>query len=128
MNMKFDNQRKFQTISFDGKAYLKFANHSYDSCQIKHLCLTGFFIKGDFLKCRARNCSVQIFHTDEHGNNSLKASAKVILQNDKGIGLNFTEMTFENYLLLQTILINKSKSPEIILRELPNNSPFFISD
>jgi len=126
--MKFDDQRKFHRVNFDGRVNLKFLNYSYDYCQIKNLCLTGLFIEGNFLQRRAKNCNIQIFHNDKYGNNSLKASAEVVWGNAKGIDLKFTTMTLENYLLLQTTLINKAEDPEIILRELPNDCPFFISD
>ena len=124
--MRIDNRRKFQRIDFDGKVDLKFVNYSYDCCQVKNLSLTGMFIEGNFLGRKARNCNVQIFHEDNNGNNSLRASAKVVWKNNEGIALEFTTMTFENYLLLQTTLINKAEEPEIILRELPKNYPFFI--
>lgn len=124
--MKIDNRRKFQRIDFDGKVDLKFVNYSYDSCQVKNLSLTGLFVEGKFLKRKAKNCHVQIFHKDNYENNSLRAAAKVVWKNDQGVGLEFTTMTFENYLLLQTTLINKADEPETILRELPKNCPFFI--
>jgi len=125
--MEIDNQRKFQRIDFDGMVELKFVNYSYDSCLVKNISLTGLFIEGNFPKCKAINCHVQIFHKDKDGNNSLRALARVVWKNNEGIGLKFTEMTFENYLLLQTTLINKSRESEPILRELPENCPFLIS-
>ena len=127
-NMENDNRRKFQRIDFDGKVDLKFVNYSYDSCPVKNISLTGLFIEGNFLKRKAINCHVQIFHKDKNGNNSLRALAKVVRKNNEGLGLQFTAMTFENYLLLQTTLINKAKESEPILRELPENSPFLISN
>ena len=126
--MEIDNRRKFQRIDFDGKVELKFANYSYDSCPVKNISLTGLFIEGNFRKSKAINCHVQIFHKDKNGNNALRALAKVVWKNNEGIGLEFTTMSFENYLLLQTTLINKAKEPEPILRELPNNCPFLISN
>ena len=126
--MEIDNRRKFQRIKYDGKAGLKFLNFTYDCYQVKNLNLTGLFIEGNFLKNKAKNCHVQIFHKDKQGNNSLKALAKVVWKNDEGIGLKFTSMTFENYLLLQTTLINNAEESGNILRELPNTSPFFISN
>ena len=65
MKMKFDDQRKFHRVNFDGRVNLKFLNYSYDYCQIKNLCLTGLFIEGNFLKRKAINCHVQIFHKDK---------------------------------------------------------------
>ena len=126
--MKNDNRRKFQRIDFDGNVELKFVNYSYDSCPVKNISLTGLFIEGNFQKRKAINCHVQIFHKDKNGNNSLRALAKVVWKNNEGIGLKFTAMTFENYLLLQTTLINKAKESEPILREIPKNCPYLISN
>ena len=126
--MKNDNRRKFQRIDFDGNVELKFVNYNYDSCPVKNISLTGLFIEGNFQKRKAINCHVQIFHKDKNGNNSLRALAKVVWKNNEGIGLKFTAMTFENYLLLQTTLINKAKESEPILREIPKNCPYLISN
>ena len=126
MNMKFDNQRKFHRVNFDGMVNLKFNDDSYDCCQIKNLSLTGMFVIGNFQQ-QMGNCLVKLFHKEKCGNNSLQASGEVVWSNVEGVDLKFTTMSFENYMLLQTTLINKAEHPAIILRELPKNCPFEIS-
>ena len=125
--MKFDNRRNFHRINFAGKVNLQFIDNRYDGCQIKNLSLTGMFIKGNFQQQREINCLVRLFHKENSGNNSLRASGEVVWNNDEGVGLRFTSMTFENYMLLQTTLINKAEQPVAILRELPKNCPFEIT-
>ena len=84
------------------------------------------FVKGNF-KQQEGNCLVRVFHKETSGNNSLQASGEVVWNNDEGIGLKFTSMSFENYMLLHTTLINKAAQPALVLHELPENSPFEIT-
>ena len=75
-----------------------------------------------------KDCEIQLFHNDKSGNNSLRASAEVVWSDAGGIGLKFTNMTFENYMLLMTTLINNAELPSIVLNQFPKNSPFEISN
>ena len=126
--MESNNRRKFQRIEFDGMACLKIGEHVYDCCPIKDLSLTGMFIAGNFQKHKVKKCTVKIFHKENDELNSLLATGKVVRVNEEGIGLRFTEMSFENYVLLQTTLSNKAEEPTIILREFPEKIPFKIKD
>ncbi len=126
MNIKFENQKKFHRVNFDGMVSLKFNDDSYDCCQVKDLSLTGMFVKGNFQQ-QVGDCLINLFHKEKCGNNSLQASGEIVWSNDEGVALKFTTMSFENYILLQTTLINKAEQPATILRELPKDSPFEIS-
>ena len=127
MNMKHKNRRKFHRINFDGKANIKFIDDSYDCCHVKDLSLAGMFVKGNFQRHQMEYCHVQLFHKEKSGNNSLHVSARVVWINDEGVGLRFTTMSFENYMLLHTTLINKAEQPAVILYEFPESSPFEIT-
>ena len=127
MNMKIYNRRKFHRINFDGQASLDFINGSYECCQIKNLSLTGMFVAGEFQRQHLENCRIVVFHKEKSGNNCLRASGKVVWCNDEGVGLEFTTMSFENYMLLLTTLVDKAEQPAVILREFPKNCPFEIS-
>ena len=85
------------------------------------------FVTGRFKQHQAEDCHVKIFHKEKDVNNCIQALGKVVWSNDEGIGLEFTSMTFENYILLQTTISNNAEQPEIVLREFPNNYPFEIS-
>lgn len=122
------NRRKFLRIDFDGKVNLKFDDNNYDCCRIKNLCLTGICVKTDLKNQVSKRCFIKIFHNEKFGNNSICASAKVVWINDEDVGLKFTKMTLENYILLQTTLTNKAKQPEIILREFPLDYPFEVNE
>ena len=85
------------------------------------------FVVGNFQQHQVENCHIRLFHKEKSGNNCLRASGKVVWNNNEGVGLKFTAMTFENYMLLLTTLINKAKLPAIILREFPKNPPFEVN-
>lgn len=125
--MEFDNRRKFQRININGKVNLEFTKSRFDCCKLKNLSLTGMFVKGDFKRRKLKNCHVRMYHEDTSGHNCLQATGKVVWMSDDGLGLQFTSMTFENYMLLQTTLVNYAEEPVMILREFPKDSPFEIS-
>jgi hypothetical protein len=127
MDMKVQNRRNFYRINFDGMANVEIGNENYDCCQVKNLSLTGMFVKGNFQQ-QVGDCLINLFHKEKCGNNSLQASGEIVWSNDEGVDLKFTTMSFENYILLQTTLINKAEQPATILRELPKDSPFEISN
>lgn len=128
MIMNNTNRRKFHRIDFDGKAELEFSGTAYDYCEVKNLSLTGMCVLGEFKDKRFKDCSVKLFHKEKSGNNSLKATGKIVWRSDEAVGLRFTAMTFENYMLLQTTLVNKAQNPEVVLREFPPKFPFKIID
>ena len=124
MNIKFENRRKYHRINFDGTVNLEFRRHSYGYLQVKDLSLTGMFVKGNFQQRSMENCHIKIFHKEKSGNNCLRALGEIVWSNDEGVGLKFTTMTVENYILLQTTLIYQAENPEIVLREFPQECPF----
>lgn len=127
MTMTTDNRRQFHRIDFDGMADLSFFTKSYGACQVKNLSLTGMCVLGHFRKHRQQDCLVKLFHKEKTGNNCFHATGTVVWSSSEGIGLRFARMSFENYMLLQTTLIQKADQPEVILRELPSEVPFEIT-
>ena len=127
MNIKFDNRRKYHRVNFDGKADLDFITASHNYCQVKNLSSTGMFLLGNFQQQNLKYCRIVLFHKEKSRNNCLRASGEFVWGNAEGVGLRFTSMTFENYMLLHTTLINKTEQPAIILREFPKDCPFEIS-
>lgn len=128
MDKKPVNQRKFHRIEFAGAACIKIEEHSYDCCLIKDLSLTGLFIKGNFQKHEMENCVVRIFSDKNSDQDSVLATGKVVRVNNEGMALHFTEMTFENYLLLKSTLVENAEKSLVIMREFPDAPPFEIND
>ena len=127
MNIKFENRRKFHRINFDGQVNLDFMGVRYDHCQINNLCLSGMFVTGDFPKQQDENCFINFSHKAKSEEIYLQASAKIVWDNEEGVGLQFTSMKFDRYMLLLTTLINNAEQPSIILHEFPKSSPFEIT-
>ncbi len=125
--MKPENRRRFHRIDFDGTVNVQFAHRSYDCCQVKNLSLTGMFVKGKFKRKQVDDCRVKVFHKEPEGNNCLQALGRVVWRSEEGVGLTFTSMSFEDYMLLQTTLRDKADEPEVVLREFPQSCPFEIT-
>lgn len=122
-----NSRRKFHRVRFDGTANLEFCSDRYDCVEVENLSLGGMCVKGQVQRAQDKECKIQLFHKDKSGNNSLRAYAEVVWSSSAGTGLKFTNMTFENYMLLMTTLINNAKLPEIVLHQFPKKTPFEIS-
>ena len=130
LNMKITNRRKFHRINLSERVDLEFIDDSYDCCQIKNLSLTGVFITGNFQKYDGKYCLVNFYQTEKSTNLklSLRASAKIVRKNDKGIAIEFVSMSLESYMFLQSTLIDDAEEPLVIRQELPENYPFKITN
>ena len=127
MNIKLDNRRKFSRIIFDGKARLQFVDNSYTYCKTQNISIGGMFISGIFSQKKAENCQICLFHNAKSGCPGLAGSATVIWNNNEGIGLKFTSMTYVSYMVLLTTLINNAEQPALILHGIPKDYPFEIN-
>ena len=128
MKEKNKNRRKYQRVHFKGQLSLNFGNDSYRHCQVKNISLTGMFISGCFDNRHNQRCLIQLSHNSDSEKKHIKASGKVIWNNDAGAGVEFTSMTFDSYMSLLTALVNGAEEPVIILNEFPILCPYTISD
>ena len=126
--MKIKNRRKFHRINFSERVDLEFVDESYDSCQVKNLSLTGMFVIGKFPHKQEDNCQIDLFHKTESSKTCLHASATVVWESEMGVGLRFTSMTRNSYMLLLSTLINNAEQSAIILHEFPKSCPFIIEN
>ena len=129
MNIEPDKHRKFSRIHFDRLVKLDFSRERYYS-KVKNLSLTGVFITGNFQKYDGKYCLVNLYQTEKSTNLklSLRASAKVVRKNDKGIAIEFVSMSLESYMFLQSTLIDDAEAALVIRQELPENYPFKITN
>lgn len=129
MNIEPDNHRKFSRIHFDRLVKLDISHDRYYS-KVKNLSLTGVFITGNFQKYDGKYCLANFYQTEKSTNLklSLRASAKVVRKNDKGIAIEFVSMSLESYMFLQSTLIDDAEEPLVIRQELPENYPFKITN
>ena len=98
--MKIKNRRKFHRINLSERVDLEFSDESYDCCRVKNLSLTGMFVAGKFPHKHEGNCQIDLFHKTKSSETCLQASATVVWGNAMGVGLRFTSMTQDSYMLL----------------------------
>ena len=127
MNIKFENRRRFHRINFDGQVNLDFMGDQHNHCQIKNLSLTGMFVTGNFPPPQTKSCLINISHNRKSEKIHLRASGKVVRSTVDGIGVNFTSMTLDNYMLLHATLIDEAEFPLVLLSEFPEICPFEIT-
>ena len=123
-----DKRRKFTRIHFDRLVNLGFTDNSYDHCRIQNLSISGMFAIGTFQQQIGENCHIDLVQKGISTNLTLRASAKVVWTNDEGVAVEFTSMTFDSYMFLQTTLLCEVENPLSIVCEFPDNCPFQITD
>jgi len=120
------NKRKFSRIEFSQRANIKFQGTNYENCMIKDLSLTGMFVFGTFSQQEGNKCLIKYSQTSSTSHFYFKAAARVVRKNEEGIGIIFTSMPPNSYMLLETTLLYESKDPLSIGLQLPDNCPFEI--
>lgn len=117
-------RRRFSRISFDAQASLEFATRSYDITTVENVSLVGFFIRGSFQQKIGDHCVVKLFPERMGSHSRFFAAAKVVRKNEAGIGIEFTSMSHESYMLLQVTLLYEAEDPTSVGCEFPEESPF----
>jgi hypothetical protein len=124
--MTVENKRRFSRIDFSQQANIKFRGTNYENCMIKDLSLTGMFVFGQFPQEADDKCLIKYSQTSATSHFYFKAAARVVRKNDEGIGIVFTSMPPNSYMLLETTLLYESQDPLSIGLQLPDNCPFEI--
>ena len=112
-----ETRRKFTRIHFDRQVKLEFIDDSFYS-EVKNLSLTGMFIIGNFQKLESKYCLIDLYQTKKSANFSLRASAKVVRNNDKGIAVQFISMPLDSCKFLQSTLPKPEDFPFKITGDL----------
>ena len=123
-----DTGRKFPRFHCDHHANLEFISGSYDNCWIKNVSLTGMYSRWVFPQQAGEYCLVNLLQTEITTDVNFHASAKVVWKNDEGIGIEFTSMSMDHYMFLQTTLFNKVEDLFIIGQIFPENYPYKVTD
>ena len=126
IRMNSDNRRQFLRVDFGGHVCLNFTYDRYDRCQVKDLSLAGLSVLGNFRNLQLKNCQIKLFNETNNETINMQATGKVVWCNEAGVGLKYTEMTFNNYVLLLKTLMKNVEQPSIILHEFSKRSPFLL--
>ena len=113
--MSVQEKRHHERIHFERRVQIDFFTEVYDQCQVKNISLSGIFVTGKF--------------THNVEDLKLEALAKVVRQEDEGIALHFTSMSFESLLSLEMILLYqlREKTADTEMK-LPKDLPFEINE
>ena len=125
--MKTPERRKFHRIQYDGQVKVKLAGESDNFFSAGNLSLTGLFVQGNFQQTPDQDCLIQFVRKEKPENTYLEMIGKVVWSNENGMGVKFTSMKFNNYMLLISTLINNAEQPAIILSEIPKDCPYEIA-
>ena len=127
--MTEQERRRFVRIHFERQAQLEFFTEIYDKCQVKNISTGGMFVVGKFPQDIEKKCYVNVTQSSPNNYLTFQALAKVVRQDDQGIALEFTSMSFESLLSLEMILLFQEKE-KISHSEmkLPEVLPFEISE
>jgi len=117
-------KRDYVRIHFESQARVEFLTEVYDKCQVKNISSGGMFVNGNFPPILDDQCYVNLTQTSKRICLTLRALAKIVRQDDEGIALRFTSMSFESLLSLEMILLyqerEETSDTEITLpKELP---------
>lgn len=127
--MDQQERRQHVRIHFERSVQVEFFTEVFNDCQVRNVSLGGMFVIGQFSRDLDDKCYVNLV---QRGNNTyltLQALAKIVRQDDNGIGLQFTAMSFESLMSLEMILLfqEREKSPDAEIK-IPDVLPFEISE
>ena len=127
--MSVQEKRHHERIHFERRVQIDFFTEVYDQCQVKNISLSGMFVTGKFTHNVEDMCYVNLVQKGRNVYLKLEALAKVVRQEDEGIALHFTSMSFESLLSLEMILLYqlREKTADTEMK-LPKDLPFEINE
>lgn len=127
--MSVREKRRHERIHFERQVQIDFFTEVYNQCQIKNISLSGMFVAGKFTQNVDDQCYVNLVQKGKNVYLALEALAKVVRQEEEGIALHFTSMSFESLLSLEMILLyqEREKSADIEMK-FPKELPFEINE
>lgn len=109
MFIELDVQREYARVPFKRYVDIEFISDTYGHCQVKDLSLNGMFIIGKFKNYEGKLCIISLEQNVSTTELSLSALAKVVRQDEKGMAIQFSSMTFESYIYLQVFLLHEAR-------------------
>jgi hypothetical protein len=123
------NGRKHQRINLFRVAGITFHGRNHRHLYpIQDISLAGMFITGRLESSQGTSCSISLAERWSGEVFVMNFTGKVARHNQKGIGIQFTEMALKSYELLQTLLLYGSSDPLALCQEFAKGYPFEISE
>ena len=127
MLIEADVEREHVRVPFNRHIDMEFVSDRYEHCHAANLSLNGMFINGDFKKHKGKLCNIELVQSRFPTELSLHALAKVVRQDENGIAVTFSSMTYESYIYLQTLLY-EAQDNITIKQMLKEDCPFELTD
>lgn len=122
-------KRRYVRIPITRHVQLFFSSRRYDDCQLRNISLGGLYINGKFDQKVDEECVVNLTQTTQSTSLTFKADARVVRQDDGGVALEFTSMSFKSLLSLEMILLYEPREDgEENKIELPEDLPFKVTE
>lgn len=108
-------QRRDKRVSLNSKAKLSAKGIIHGWFPVKNLSVSGFFLEGDINIPAGEDCCLEFYETGENASLVLSVLGKIIRRDEHGLGVAFTAMENDCFMLLQTIVLYYSDAyqPEV---------------
>ena len=122
-----DKRTSFR-IDVERQVQLVFPSKVYNNCKMHNISLGGMFVTGTFAAKVPEQCLVTIHQESKAGSLSVNAQARITHKTEKGIGLQFLSMAFEDMVSLELMLLYEPcDEPHSSERQLSTDLPFAVS-
>ena len=118
----------FTRIEFTRNVSIHFQKNSYGPCSLRNLSLGGMFVVGNFKEEVDAICHLVFMQTGASSELTLRASAKVIRVDSDGVAIEFTSMSNDSYMFLQTSLLYQAEDPFSLSLEFPEETPYKLTE
>lgn len=126
--MSRQDKRTSFRIDVERQVQLVFPSKVYNNCKMHNISLGGMFVTGTFAAKVPEQCLVTIHQESKAGSLSVNAQARITHKTEKGIGLQFLSMSFEDMVALELILLYEPyETPPSNERQLSTDLPFTIT-
>ena len=107
-------KRRTTRVKFHTSVDLKFADTTYEQCEILDLSVKGVFVLGITDPRQGQECEVTLQLSGASSELKLKMKAKVVRVTEDGIGLYFHEVDLDSFSHLKYIVYYNSKNPDLL--------------
>ena len=122
-------KRRHVRIHFERQVQLDFFTEVFRKCQVQNVSIGGMYVTGEFPNKVDGQCYVNLTQSGEKTYLTLEALADIVRQDEEGLALKFTSMSFESLLSLEMILLYQAREDSSDAEiKLPEDLPFEIRE
>ena len=121
--MAMENKRRHTRIPFQTKVDVRFADDELLVCDTKDLCLSGVWVQSNHDRREGEECEIIFRKAGIMNNRMLRLRGEVVRVDDSGMALLFTEMNYNTYTNLQTVLLDNAENPFEVAEDFIDRLP-----